>query len=171
MKLGLLFISILLVSCLENTNSSPSENPNSFPSINPDQIGKIKPELRLAEYSSFLKNESDTLPKNILTNDSVTKSLFGEKQINAWLIMNNFPKGVQASIVVNAMENRAGKSSGLPLTMSAKINTCCIDKWDGSTWIQLQVPFRNHPEDLPYKLVFEAKMQEVMILKDSITIF
>jgi hypothetical protein len=162
MKIGFLVPSILFVSCLQN--------PNSAPDISSDQIGNLKSELRLAKYSVFTKNELDTLPKNILTSDSAIKSMFENEQINAWLLMADFPKGVQATIVVNVTETRGGKTSERRMAATAKMNTCCSSNWNGTTWIQLQVPFWNHPEDLPFKLVYEAKIQEIAILKDSITI-
>lgn len=162
MKIGVAAVALLFAACLDN--------PNSAPELSTTKIDQIKLELRLAKYSSFMKNESDTLPKHIQASDTGTKNIFGREQVNAWAMLANLPKGVQATIQVNATESRAGKITESPGTTIVKLNTCCDDNWNRSSRVQLQVPFWNRPEDLPYKIVYEVRIQGIPKLIDSITI-
>ena len=161
-------ITVILASCQENAGTI--QNPNLAPEISTAQIESLKTELRLGTFAGFMQDEFDTLPKRIPSGDSATRSRFEHEQVNAWAMISGFPKGVQATVVVNAFEVIGGKSKAWPAYSTAKMNTCCVDPWDGKTHMQLGIPFWNDPESLPYSMAFEMTIQGIVILKDSITI-
>jgi hypothetical protein len=155
--------TIGLMSCLQN--------PNSAPEISSEQIRNIQAELRLATQTAFLQNPLDTLPKHIAVNDTAHKNLFKTEQIDAWLILSRIPKGVQATITVDKIETRVGRTTVTPNSAVTKLNTCCSDKWTGNHSMQASTGIIiDRPESLPYKLVIEAKINDITLLKDSITI-
>lgn len=161
-------IPLLLSSCRENAVGI--QNPNLAPIISEAQIEGLKTELRLGTFAGFTKDESDTLPKRIPAGDSATRSIFESEQVDAWAVISGFPKGVQATIIVNASQLRAGIPRDWPVYSTAKINTCCVGAWDGKTRLQLGIPFWNDPESLPFSMTYEMTIQGIVVLKDSITI-
>lgn len=162
MKTVFLSAALLLASCLND--------PNSAPEISTGQIEGLSMELRVGKYASFTKNASDTLPKHIQSGDSATKAVFATEQVNAWVVISGFPKGVQANIVVNTVVKRGTQIESRPASATAKMNTCCVEDWGGTTTMQLQLPFWNKPEDLPFSMVFEVQVQNKTMLVDSLTI-
>jgi hypothetical protein len=158
----------LLAAC---THDSLPGDPHAYPQISAAQIAALRADLRLARIARFYSDRNDTLPKHISAGDTALKALFPAEQINAFILMQNMPEGVRVTVDVDGTVFRKGVRQGSPSKTTQVFNTCCgKDPWEGWISAQLQVPFRNDSAAVPFAIIFEARINGVFLLKDSVII-